>query len=144
MGVIVDANRTGDFTTPVAGTARIILQLLRSRQITLVVGGKQLTEVGRTRFREILLEADRIGLLKRVSNAEVDKEELVVSELPIVSDDPHIVALVRLSGDRVVYTTDANLIKDLRSATLCRPRGKVITNTTPVKSVERLLRVAGA
>ena len=44
----------------------------------------------------------------------------------IRSDDPHVLALARATGVRLLYTGDADLIADFKDkAFLDRPRGKI-------------------
>ena len=64
--------------------------------------------------------------MKEVVNAE---ESLVVSTGLCVSDDPHIIALARVSGARTLCSNDNNLHTDFKNQRLLsHPRGGVYQN----------------
>lgn len=132
MPVIIDANRTGDFSDPVSGLAVEILSRLRRRTIRLVSGGKLHRELAQTRFRVFLLEAQRIGRLLLVEDALVNAEEAVVVGIGLTSDDPHIVALMRVTGCRLLYTDDNALIDDIGNRKLLSPPGCALKSSTPL------------
>ena len=57
----------------------------------------------------------------------------------ITSDDPHVLALARVSGARLLYTKDNALIRDFKDKKFIdQPRGKVYTR----KTNEDLLKTA--
>jgi len=140
MTLIVDANRACDFTRPLAGHAELILRQVNARQIRLTVGGELYRELSKTKFINILSELGRIRMIDRQEDSDIDDETALVSGLSIRSDDPHVIALVRRSGCRLVYTHDDALIEDLGDTSLVRPRAKVAKATTPARSVRTLLR----
>lgn len=41
------------------------------------------------------------------------------------SNDPHILALAKYTGARLLYTEDPDLIKDFKNLELLRPKGKI-------------------
>ena len=91
----------------------------------LVAGGKLLEELNRTSARDWAREAVNAGRIRKVNNAEVDEmtEELRDS---CNSDDPHVLALALISGARLLYSNDKNLIQDFKTKSLIdQPRGKV-------------------
>ena len=54
------------------------------------------------------------------------------------SNDPHILALARASGARLVYTGDGKLIADFKNKRLIDgPRGKIYTGASNVRLLNR-------
>ena len=53
------------------------------------------------------------------------------ANMNISSDDSHILALARVSNERFLYTQDGNLINDFTNVRILRPKGKIVTPTTP-------------
>lgn len=144
MPIVIDANRAGDFTAPLSGHAPEILNRLRGRSLRIVTGGKLHRELSRTRLLPILVEGQRIGKLIHVRDNLVDDEELVVSELKTASDDPHVIALLRLSGCRLLYSDDNALIEDVGNKKLVSPTACVLKSTTPPAHVRYHLAASGA
>jgi hypothetical protein len=91
-----------------------------------VVGGKLTQELGRTKFGGFLTELSRRGGLRTYSKGAVEAELDVVSAMPIKSDDPHVLALARLSGARVAITNDNKLIADLKNQAICPGKRRAI------------------
>jgi len=143
MAIVIDANRAGDFGRPLQYHASIILNKVASRHVRVAVGGKLLRELLGTGIRNLIVEWERSGRLVRAADAEVDAEELACAALPIASDDPHVLALVRITGARLVYTNDRPLMSDLKNVSICSPKGKVISTSTDQKIVRRLLITIG-
>ena len=74
-----------------------------------------------------------------MDDREVDREEVSVVGMGIISDDPHVLALARICGARLVYTEDRDLMRDLKDRKLLNPLGKVLTTGTPVHGACALL-----
>ena len=69
----------------------------------------------------------RAGRAIEVKAERLHEEETALAE-QIVSDDPHVLALARVSGARLLYTNDANLMADFKNKRLIDdPRGSVYT-----------------
>jgi len=143
LGLIVDANRAGDFSRPVSGHAVEILGRLRNRSIRIVSGGRLHDELLKTRFREILIECKRVGLLDHFEAAIVDQETEIVRALTLKSDDPHVIALIRVSGSFLIFTVDQDLIDDIASGLFFRADVRVLTPTTPTPGVKKNLQLFG-
>ncbi|MEX6506693.1 hypothetical protein [Jiella sp. M17.18] len=105
----------------------------------MTVGGKLLRELPKTGLRDLLAEWARGGRLERLDTDLVDREEAAVESLPLRSDDPHVLALARVSNSRLLYTQDGNLIVDFKNRQIIDPRGKVIKVDTPERIVLALL-----
>jgi hypothetical protein len=71
--------------------------------------------------------------LRRAGQATIFSAQLVEAETKRVadmeqvrSDDPHVLALARLSGARVLYSEDGDLMDDFKDRTIVpHPKGKV-------------------
>lgn len=104
---------------------------LKDRSGRLVVGGKLRRELARSRIAQTwLVEGIRAGLVR---NANDDKVDQLSDELEDVcrSDDPHVIALARVSGARLLYSNDRDLHRDFGDKDLLKgPRGKVFSTLT--------------
>jgi hypothetical protein len=127
MCVIVDANRASMvFGTPAHPDAKPIWAWLQNRGGVLVYGGKLAAELKRSaRTGRLLAE------LKRASRAmEFDWRRVAAEEMSVrprcCSDDPHVIALARVSGARVLVSDDDAAAADFKDRRLVyQPRGKV-------------------
>ena len=126
MCIIIDANLAGDvfsISTP-DDFAPLIHWIENGGKV--VFGGGNGRELGR-----IILAAKRLQEWKRSGMAEeildVDKEESrVINTLSYKSNDPHIIALARLSGARTLCSHDQDLHCDFKNASLVpRPKGRI-------------------
>lgn len=143
MPLIVDANRAGDFRRPVRGHAGKIVSFLTRRAARLVVGGQLTKELCKSGdFAQLLLEMQRLGA---VTIVEARRCEAEIHKLPsYTSDDPHVLALARASGARLLYTEDRDLMDDFKNRKLICPRGKIITPGTHEAVAVGLVQKFGA
>ena len=131
MCMIVDANRLGKFLAdpPNEDTLPIRKWLnRRSGAGTLVysTGGKFQRDLGPKARKglEAYVRAGKARLVRAAEFAE-DEAKLRVSD-QLQSDDPHVLALARASGARLLYTGDGDLIADFKNHRLIHtPRGKI-------------------
>jgi hypothetical protein len=94
----------------------------------LVFGGQLASELRRVRGgRTYLVQLSRAGRARQIPDAQVDAEEQCVVETGLCrSDDPHVVALARVSGARTLCSHDRDLQRDFKHrALISDPRGKV-------------------
>lgn len=133
MCIIVDANLAGRFFSSDPPTeyrpAREWLDNPRKGG-RVVYGGKLAAELARVNAaRRYLLALQRAGRARFIASGATDKEEARIRELGICrSNDPHVIALARLSGARTLCTYDRALIADFKDARLVQsPRGKVFS-----------------
>lgn len=138
MCLIVDANRLGDFLTepPKDDVQPIRRWLATGGKIVYATGGKFAEEIG-IRARARLAELYRSGRAIYVPDADF---RAVAEELDgqVRSDDPHVLALARSSGARVLYTHDQALIDDFTDKDIIsRPRGKVYVGANNSDLLER-------
>ena len=129
MCAILDANVAHEvFTANQTGAGREFLRWLTKRQGRLAVGGKLRRELARHRAaKRWIVEGIRAGRVRAAKDDDVDRltEELAGS---CRSDDPHVIALARVSGARLLYSNDRALQQDFGDKELLKhPRGKVFS-----------------
>lgn len=127
MCLIVDANVSHLVFCTSRGrdAAPIWRWLLRDGAI--VYGGRLASELARNgTARTLLRELNRSGKAVLVASSAVAAEEVAVASLGLCeSDDPHVIALARASGARVLYTHDRALMNDFRNPGLVAPKGSI-------------------
>ena len=110
--LIIDTNclpavfEPGDLKHP--NYSPVLNFLTRRRGIVYIGGSKFGRELARmTKYLGIIKELEKIGRVKSYPLNLVDQEEARVKGLtPTACDDQHIIALVSISGARVVATED--------------------------------------
>ena len=127
--MIVDANRVGRFLAdpPDEDVAPLRNWIESGKgQMVYSTGGQFAEEIGgkaRQRFGEYY----RAGIARRISHddfAEIEQD--LRNDRRLRSDDPHVLALARYSGARLLFSGDPDLIKDFKSPHIInKPRGKV-------------------
>lgn len=127
MCVIVDANRAAAVVDPAETRYGPLRRWIEERGGKLVHGGLLTAELAEVeQFRRWLVQLERAGRAFRADDPAVRAETALVSTLPIRSDDPHVLALARVSGARTVCTEDALLMRDFKDRALVpRPKGRV-------------------
>lgn len=137
MCIIIDANKMGGFLTEPpnqAAAAAPIHDWLRKKggKIVYSTGGKFAAEV-RGRAQERLTLYARSGQAIQIDARRFQDDESSLANDGIKSDDPHVLALARESGARLLYTDDADLMDDFKDKRFIdKPRGKVYRNQTHV------------
>lgn len=140
MCIIVDANRLGEFLAeaPSSEAAPIHQWLDRGGRLVYSTGGKFAKELG-TKAEAALTRLVQAGkaLLVPVDQFAADEEALRTSGR-LRSDDPHVLALARESGARVLYTGDKKLMADFKdAAVITNPRGKVYSTAANARLLTR-------
>lgn len=143
MPIIIDANRAGDFSSPLSGHAGEILCGINSGNLTVAIGGLLAVELTKTKLGKLLMEWSRAGRICRVATVDVTREIKLLPQNGLLSNDAHVIALARACGARLVYTDDKNLILDFKNVAFISPKGKVIQTTTAADVARRLLLVFG-
>lgn len=127
MCAIVDANRWHEVFSgqrPPAGEA--FRRWLSSKRGFAVLGGRLRREIanGQKRKRQVQALVQN-GMLVPIPDAEVDDEAERIKRIGgFRSDDPHILALAKVSGARLLYSNDGDLQNDFKNAKLLED-GKV-------------------
>ena len=133
MCAIVDNNvRDEVFGSAQSGAGRLFYDWLNKRNGgVLVVGGRKLMcELsGNNEFLRFLSDRLQAGRARRIPDDLVDHQEREIQSQGILrSDDPHIVALARVSGARLLFTNDDNLRDDFKNPNIINdPRGVIYT-----------------
>lgn len=125
----MDANRWHEmFSRERSPAAEGFRQWLGKKQGFLVLGGKLRREVAeKRRGKRRVQELQNRGQLALVRDAEVDAEaQRLEQDGRLRSDDPHLLALARVSGARLLYTNDRDLQKDFTNSRLLR-NGRIYT-----------------
>jgi len=104
----------------------------------LVVGGHLATELNRVgvarRFVISLLQA---GRAKQISDIATNEEENLIAG-SCKSDDPHVIALARISGARILCSHDKTLHKDFKNEELVsNPKGRIYQNAKHVPLIRK-------
>lgn len=141
--MIIDANRASDLLGA-QYHGSLILDAVLAGRLKVHTCCHLTKELSATKLRGLLIEWLRSGRALLCPDAKYLAEYDVVCQLPLASDDHHIVALARASGCRCLYTEDGALISDFRDARfIAKPRGKVITPNTREQDARRIVREAG-
>ncbi len=148
MCVIIDANAAHKFSAPPHADVKPVVDWLTSprKKGHTVVGGalkRELYKVGCiVRFFRVLKEA---GRLIEIDDTLVDGEETIVAKLLIdlgyhKADDPHVLALARLSDARLLVTEDkrSQLMDAFRDKRIIDPKGRIYLRAS--KDHVKLLR----
>lgn len=113
----------------------------------LVYGGQLLREYnGNRAVRRRVAILDTAGRAQKISDEQVDEEaELLLRSGSCVSDDPHIIALAKLSRVRLLCSHDQNLHEDFTNKSLLdNPRGKVYQNSGHKDLLRQFCKTSGA
>lgn len=128
MCLIIDANVAHYFSDPRNKDALLVRDWIEAKSGRLVVGGRNARELAVPAWMSRwLLQLSRAGRMSRVSDHLVDAEEARLERSALCqSDDPHVIALARQSGARILYSQDQLLHEDFRNKALVdNPRGRV-------------------
>ena len=128
MCLIVDANRLSQFLDPLDQDSSPLRRWVEAGKGRVVysVEGKFAAEIS-AKAKEKFAAYRRDGRAILVREKEFGCEEtLLTASSEMLSDDPHVLALARATGTRLLYTTDQDLIADFKNKKLIDvPRGKV-------------------
>ena len=132
MCAIIDANvvhQVFGSDRPDAGTA--FFRWIDSGKGRLVAGGKLLKELsGSEAFRSWWRQAQLAGLTTAYPEETVDRQDRGVErERTHRSNDPHVLALARIGGARLLFTNDRDLQQDFKNPELIEPSGGKVYTT---------------
>ncbi|WP_419939842.1 hypothetical protein [Candidatus Palauibacter sp.] len=129
MCAIIDANAVGEvFTADRRPPAEQFFDWLETPRGRLVVGGKLREELsGNGNFEVWAKEGLLSGRVISFPDGAIQRETATVSASELCkSDDPHIIALARVSRARLLYSHDRSLHADFTNPQLVsKPRGRV-------------------
>lgn len=137
--MIIDANRLGRFlSNPVHEDSAPIRDWIdrRGGRIVYSTGGKFAQEIGRG-VRNKLADYVRAGKAVLVPPNRFANDEVSLASI-IGSDDPHVLALARATGVRLLYTGDGDLIDDFKDRRFInQPRGRVYSRASNANLLTR-------
>jgi len=127
--VIIDASIAGlAFAVPPRADFKPLWYWITHQDGKLVFGGRLANELRRLPgARRLIVQLWRSGSALEVPLRDVDSEERQVRGLRLCrSNDPHVIALARVSGARVLCTNDSDLEADFKNRELVpAPRGSI-------------------
>ena len=127
MCIIIDANVANEFS-PLTDAARGIFEWVTEGG-RIVSGGRLKAELLKTKFRLLYQPLLLAGRLIEYEKTAVDQSEKELVDSGICnSDDPHVIALARISDARILFSRDMQLHADFCNRSLLRPRGRVYQN----------------
>jgi hypothetical protein len=141
MCLIVDANLASlVFGENPNDDFRPIIDWLNQKNGKFVLGGHLAVEYNRiANLRSHIIELWRKGIARIIPSGPINEEEKRIAD-SCRSDDPHIIALARVSGARILCSLDKTLHKDFRNPKLIDDyRGHIYQNAEH----EHLLREYG-
>jgi hypothetical protein len=137
MCLVIDANQAhafGDLTNR-PYISEIVKWIGQGGRIA--AGGKLRDELFKiAAFRQLLTEWNRAGRIVNFDDALLAAEGERISD-QCISDDPHVIALARLSGAKVVMTEDRALIADLKNNEVIGSRRKIYKQDSKGRQVTR-------
>lgn len=128
MCVIVDASVVGlVFSHPRRADYWPLWDWLEKRGGMLVYGGRLAANGELKGARTLLVRLKQAGQAHECPKADVDREERLVKKMGLCkSNDPHVIALARISGARVLCAEDHPLEADFKNLHLVpKPKGKI-------------------
>jgi|SRR3954464_11021027 hypothetical protein len=129
MCVIVDANLASKvFGDPAEKDFSPVIDWLVDGGGELVIGGHLATELDRLgNCRRFVRALRRAGRARLIPETDISEEKAKLKETGLcVSNDLHVLGLVRASGARTVCTLDRDLQRDIRNPqVISSPRGSV-------------------
>ena len=145
MCIIVDADKLGEFLAePPSEDSAPIHQWLNRRhgrgKIVYSTGGHFAREISRTR-RIKLAAYVRSGKAQLIpAERFADDEQALRAGGGVRSNDPHVLALARASGARLLYTGNKNLMDDFKDKRFIdQPRGQVYSRATNARLLTNLV-----
>lgn len=144
MCAIVDANVLGEVfgNNPTEAGKFFYNWLNKPRGGILTIGGTKFKAETTTNanFARVLSERIIAGRVRQVPDTDVDAEAVRINamNIRIKSDDEHILALANVSGARLLFTNDRNLIRDFGNSDIVGgTRGRIYTTTHGHGAVRR-------
>lgn len=136
MCMIIDANVASEFTEP-SSDAKPVLERIVSGRLKIVSGYQTRDELVKCAFRTLYKQFILAGRIFEFPDSDIVKEIRKVEEAGIESDDPHVIALARVSGARILFSRDLALHQDFKNPKLIKnPRGRVYQRKAHVRILD--------
>lgn len=110
-----------------------IFSQIRIPSVNIVYGGELANEyIINHNVYQIVLSLERAGKAHQENFIDVSKEtNIIIKNSTYKSDDEHILALARVSGARILASSDKDLKTDFKDKLLInKPRGKIYGSPT--------------
>ena len=113
----------------------VFLEWIEEGKSVLIIGGELTKELYKTKNAHDWI---RQGLLAGVViNVDTDEEGVKIEKRVSMlqqqgschSNDPHIIVLAQISGARILYTKDKELMEDFKNKRFIDPKGKIYPPT---------------
>jgi hypothetical protein len=128
MCIIIDANVASEIPA-LTDDARPVMSAVFDRGLKIVSGQKVKRELLGCKFRLLYRELLLAGRLIEFDDDRIQREEEGLDPDLLVSDDPHVIALARVSGARILFSRDVDLHSDFKNHRIISgPRGSVYQN----------------
>ena len=142
MCVIIDANRLGRFLEPNDAESLPLRRWVETGKGVIVysTGGRFAREISEKAKQKFAIYR-REGKAFRVGRESFLAEETALANnKELQSNDPHVLALARTAGARLLYSGDEDLIADFKNKSLIdKPRGKVYSGAENAGLLKRQL-----
>lgn len=132
MCLIVDSNSVCAVFLKTKPKFEELRRAVEAKRAKIIYGGKLTHEYRQVySFWRLLIALDRQGSARQVDNDQVDRETArLMATGGCKSNDPHVIALARVGGARLICSEDRKLQKDVRNPNLLsKPRGNIYTKS---------------
>ena len=144
MSLIIDANCAGAaLGEPSHADFAPLMKAIMEGRAKLVVGGRLRSEYAKlTQVTRMFRALNQAGRAVSVSDQDVDAEEqVVIATCKLESDDPHILALARVSRSRLLCSKDQALHADFTNPVIInRPRGSIYQDSSHEPLIRKCCR----
>jgi len=137
MALVIDANSADALSRGECPSSRRILAWVRQGG-RVCSGGLLQKELGRTSLSGLLQSWSAAGRLILISDELIDPEVANITPLAR-SDDPHVLAVVKIGDVPVIVTGDGNLIRDLKDPSITGQKRKIISQSGGAFSKEKIV-----
>ena len=140
MCIIIDANKLSSFLAdPPDEDSAPVRKWLDKGGILVYSTGSIFAEEVTKRAKRKLTDYVRAGQAKVIPGEQfTDDESSLRTQRGLRSNDPHVLALARVSGARLLYTGDNDLIADFKNKQFIdKPRGKVYSGSANANLLTR-------
>ena len=125
MPIVIDANAANSLACGGCESSKAILGWIRT-QGSVTSGGQLQLELVRTQLRPLLAQWASAGKLFILPATDVARAQAIVHP-DCISNDSHVVAVLKLSGAKILVTGDQNLKADAKNKDLIPQACKVIS-----------------
>lgn len=114
MCIIVDANVANEFAARSADAVPVLKKVVDGN-LRMVCDHDLKEEWLRTRLGRLYQQLQLAGKIVEYTHEQTKIEIAIVKKMPLKSDDPHVIALARVSGARILFSRDIRLHEDFKN-----------------------------